>query len=415
MEAILLIIVIWVVFWGIGWLFSAGSRTAGAAARAVTGKGSFSDNMEATFQGMGSLDIRFKDAQLGDDEGEVIVKEIQGKGLFPLTRSARIGFITSVFDKTSGEYEPVISALDGFQESNNVIYQNRIEVGNISPSQGLISWVRLGIVLPEILQPPYGGRREMVAILRMVDLDNIPDITHGFHEPDHPGLLWQKALPFNFTCSEKGYREAAEHREESMALALKIGVAVAMADGSLDNSEGNVLKGWVLRMIEPHAEGKKESLKKLYNQAMKDAYAEIKSGNLILSSLTQRLNEIGEITTKYEVIELCFSVMAADGVADAEEIKIIRKVAEALDLNLDEIEKMRDKAIIGLNANVSSHASIEDLLGIESNWNNTQIKQHLRKEFQKWNNRLNALPESEERANAQRMLDIIAEARKKYD
>lgn len=255
----------------------------------------------------------------------------------------------------------------------------------------------------------------MVAILRMVDLDNIPDITHGFHEPEHPGLLWQKSLPFNYTFSEKGYREAAEHREESMTLALKIGVAVAMADGSLDDSEGNVLKGWVLRMIEPHAESRKEELKRLYNQAMKDAFDEIRSGNLSLSFLTQRLNEIGELTTKYEVVELCFSVMAADGVADAEEIKIIKRVAEALDLDINEIEKMRDKAIIGLKANASSHASIEDIIGIESSWNNEEIKQHLRKEFQKWNNRLNALPEGEERANAQRMLDIISGARKRYD
>ena len=415
MEFLLGLISIFAVFLGIRFLISAASRTVGAAARTAMGKGSFSDNIEVAFKGMTAFEVRVKDSRLGNDGSGAIVKELEGKGLLPLIRPTRVGFITSVLDNTSGNYEPVISAIDGFQESNNVTYQHKIEVGSISPDQGYIGWVRIGVVLPEILQPPYGGVRELVAVLRMVDLDNIPDITHGFHQPDHPGLLWQKSLPFNFTFSEKGYREAAEHRDESMMLALKIGVAVAMADGSLDDSEGNVLKEWVLRMIEPYAEGRRQELKQLYNQAMKDAFDEIKNGSLNLSSLTHRLNDIGEITTKYEVVELCFSIMAADGIADAEEIKIIKKVAEALDLDINEIEKMRDKAIVGLNANASSHASIEDILGIESEWNNTEIKQHLRKEFQKWNNRLNTLPEGEERANAQRMLDIIAEARKKHD
>ena len=39
---------------------------------------------------------------------------------------------------------------------------------------------------------------------------------------------------------------------------------------------------------------------------------------------------------------------------------------------------------------------------------------HLREQFYKWNNRLSALQEGEERRNAQRMLELIAEARKTY-
>jgi len=39
---------------------------------------------------------------------------------------------------------------------------------------------------------------------------------------------------------------------------------------------------------------------------------------------------------------------------------------------------------------------------------------HLREEFNKWNNRLNTLPEGVERDNAQQMLGLISDARKKY-
>ena len=43
-----------------------------------------------------------------------------------------------------------------------------------------------------------------------------------------------------------------------------------------------------------------------------------------------------------------------------------------------------------------------------------KIKKYLAVEFAKWNNRLNTLVEGQERENAQKMLDLIAEGRKKY-
>ena len=130
--------------------------------------------------------------------------------------------------------------------------------------------------------------------------------------------------------------------------------------------------------------------------------------------LTGRLNEIADKTSKYETIELCFEVMAADGVADTKEIILIRKIAESLDLDMDEIESMRDQKIINLDSSISGHASIEVLLGIEPDWPEGKVKKHLRSEFQKWNNRLNTLSEGKEGDNAHLMLNRIAEANKKY-
>ena len=125
-------------------------------------------------------------------------------------------------------------------------------------------------------------------------------------------------------------------------------------------------------------------------------------------------NDIADTSTKYETIELCFDVMAADGVADAEELKVIRLVADALDLDLDEIEKMRDQKIVGLDVNVSKQTSVEEMLGIETDWPEEDIKRYLRTEFQKWNDRMNTLSEGVERDKAQQMLELISEARKKY-
>ncbi len=397
-----------------GMIISAASKTVGAVARSVVGRGSFSDNMDFAFKGMQELEIRFKDSYLGDGDDSLVTKEIEGRGLFPISNSTRIGFVTSVFDVTAKEWGPVLSAIEVFQEPTNIVYQNSMEVGQVSPNQGFVSWVRLGVVLPDILQPPYSGDRQLVAVLRMIDLDNEPSINLGRHQENDPGLLWTSSLKFQYNFLDKGYEEAAEHRDEARAIALKIGIAVAMADGSLDTSEGECLKEWIIRIIEAFSDDKRAELKRLYNEAMREAYADAKQGNLSLSPLTARLNEIGEKKLKYDAIELCFDVMAADGVADASEMKTIRKVADALGLNLDEIEKLRDRKIVGLRSSISDQASVEDLLGIEPTWDAELIKKQLRIEFQKWNNRINTLAAGEERDNAQKMLDAIAEARKKY-
>ena len=370
--------------------------------------------LNSTPHRMNLFETRINDTHIDLEDRSPEVKEIMGKGLLPVKRKVNVGFITSIFDNTSGELEPVLSILNDFQESDNIVFQDKNDWGEISPNQGFHSWVVLGFIPPEILQVPYSGKRDMLAILRMIDLDNPPSITYGFADSEHPGLLMEQSLPFSWTFEEKGYKEEEEHHNEACATALKIGMAIALADGNLDDSEGNTLKKWILRTIEPFSDEKQQELKSLYNKAMKDAYIDAQNDNLILSTLTCRLNEIGTKANKYEAISLCFDVMTADGVADKEEMRIIRKVSEALELDMEEINKMRDKKIIGLDTNVLDNTSIEELLGIVTDWSKEKTKKHLRKEFQKWNNRINTLAEGDERDNAQRMLDLIAEARKKY-
>lgn len=408
---LIFVIIGWAIFQS---LLSAGAKTVGAAGKAVLGKGSFAENMDLAFKGMEEFQVQLKDSNLNDDGTGPVVKEIEGKGIFPLSRKTNIGFVISVFDATDNELVPVLAAIETFQEEDSVVYQHGTILGEIEQSQGFVRWVRVGVVIPDILQPPYGGKRQLTAIVRMVDLDNMPSIEHGYHSQEDVGIIWQKSLNFEWIFDEKGYLEAKEHHDEAVGLSLKIGMAVAMADGSLDDEEGSVLKQWIIKSIDPFSDDRKEYLKALYNEALKESYVEAINGDLNLSTLTSRLNEIGDKSDKYETLELCFEVMAADGIAEDNELKVIKRVAEALDLDMEEISKMRDQKILNLSTNISGQASIENILGIEPDWPAEHVNKHLRIEFQKWNNRLNTLEDGEERENAQLMLDRISEARKKY-
>ena len=136
-------------------------------------------------------------------------------------------------------------------------------------------------------------------------------------------------LDFDIT----GYEEIVENQHEANALGIKLGIAVAMSDGNLDDAEGLKIKEWITKKVNFYEGKKKNELKKTYNDALKTAYKEAKEGDLVLSSITGRLNEIGENRSKYDAIELCYIVMAADGVASPEELRMINKLAKSLQLD----------------------------------------------------------------------------------
>ncbi len=85
---------------------------------------------------------------------------------------------------------------------------------------------------------------------------------------------------------------------------------------------------------------------------MADAQSLAGNGSLRLRDIAAELNDIAEQATKYETVELCFKVLAADGIVHAKELEVINKVADALDLDFDQVNRMRDQTIISLGPNI---------------------------------------------------------------
>ena len=409
----IIIVVLLFIFGGAIWnaITSAGS----SAIKASQGKGSFSENMRAQQHGLDPLSIRKESFQAGEDGDGFLAIGIEIKGEIPVSRTCQLGYITSVIDVTDEENSQIVlSELETFQEPESRAYQYVQKAGTINPNEGYISWVRAGVVLPDVLYPAYGGNRKLQLILRIVDMNNMPPIECGFGRQDHPGMFALKVVGYELAYEGQGFMEASENKDEARALAIRLGIAIAIADGNLADSEGNVIKHWITKTLAVFNDSKRKHLKEIYNDALRSAYIDAKAGELSLSEVTGRLNEIAEEPQKYEAIELCFDVMAADGVVDKAEMDSIRKIAQALELDYDEIERLKDKRLVELDVTIDQQASIESILGIDEHWDASQIKVHIRSEFAKWNGRLNNLPEGQERENAQRMLDMLSEARKKY-
>jgi tellurite resistance protein len=409
MELILGILV----FFFFGWIVKAVFGSLRVVGNTVLGKGSLKDNFELEFQGLGGLRTQLNEVK---NPNEPFTLEVQVRGLFPVQYATNVGFIISVFTKNaSGDLEPVFSMINEFQEAQTRAFQDLTGCGEVTESQGFINWVKIGVIPTEILQPAESGRQELSIVIRLVDIDNMPTISLGFTDPDSDNQpLWSVIEHFDFDCEVTGYSEEAEVRDKAQALSIKIGMAVAMADGTLDDSEGIVLKNWIKSILSTHSGDKEKSLKKIYNDAMRESYDLAKSGNLVLDDVCEELNELGDTAQKYQAIELAHKVMAADGKADKREMKVINKVAESLGVDSVDLEKIRDKQIVKLNTSPED-MDILTLLGISSSLSNEEISNQLKKEFIKWNGRLNSLGEGKEKDNAQQMLDLIGKAREKYN
>ena len=384
-------------------IVTSGLKAAGRGVKkVVTGKETY----------FGPAEIKLIEDTLEDSD--IVFKKIMFRGKIPVSQSMPVEFSISAFDVTD-EDKPgvIISLLEHQQEPGTICFGISNELGDINVGDSFTDWVQLGAISPEFIQTPKSGNRKIKLVVQLFSKVNPPSIEHGFS--DGGEVIFRKLLEFDYVFSDKGYEEAAKDREEAQALSLKIGVAVAMADGELADSEGEILRNWILKEVSAFSDEKSDELKKLFNDALKEGFAQAQSGNLSLSPLVERLSEIGEKRTKYDAIELAFDVMAADGVADPEEMAVIRNVAKAFDLDMEEVEKMRESVTLDLSTTLNSEDGLESFVGIEANWSDDQKKKHLRSEFQKWSNRLNSFPEGEERESAQSMLDNIASLRKKYD
>lgn len=379
-----------------------------AGGKSVITGDSFSESM----RGMSDFKIRLKDTRIDSIDGEI--KEVQMKGLIPVSRPMNIGFVVLLKDVTDPDNTfPIISLHDTFQAEESVAFCHSGEIGRIESDQGFTDWIKVSCIFPALIQTPYSGRREIEVRVLLFNQDNKPNFKSGMLL-SQSGLICADITKFSTNITEAGYKEENENKKEAQSLSIQVAMGLAFSDGSFDSAESKVIKEWAKRNIDSYPESDQAALKASFNNAFTESFNKGKNGLIDLSAVTARLSKIGDKKSKYDALELCHAVMGADGEIAATEMQFINKIAKELDISSETLNSMKDSVIVDIGSSINDSASVEAMLGIDPSWDDDKIKTHLRKEFQKWNNRLNTLPAGKERDNAQAMLDNIAEARKKY-
>ena len=414
MEGILALVGIWVVFWLIAVVLRHAGAATRAAVRAASGKGSFSENLEVQLKGMGPLSAKVEPTKV--DLGGTLFDalEVKVRGLINAPRVEQLALTTSIFDFTLGEYSPVLCSVDAFQEPRTRAYQQSVDAGEIRPNQGYPVWITVATVFPASLTGEYSGRRKLKFLVRALPPGEVPKIELGLHEKD-TDIFSSASVDYDLVLDEKGYAESADERRKAKALSVKIAVAVAMANGQFSHEEGRVIQTWIRREVEATVGSQQESIKKLLNDSLRDAYTQAQKGALSQDYLLSQLKALDLKAQNFELLQLCLDIIGSESDIDADGLRCSREIAATLGIDYEEFQAMSDKKLLEVKQLATSDGSVEALLGIDPSWDAATARAHLRAEFLKWNGRIQTLTDGEEKLRAQKMLDAIADARTKYD
>lgn len=379
------------------------------------GRGIFGESTEAKATRIASEDP-FKIKLVRDfftlDSGEKVeVLSVKVRGLinsglhqFP-TGSASLSVRFST-EGASGE-EPVICAIERLQASNSPEFQfisDSLDV-HYGLCGGWSEWVNL--VSVPILSLTFARKGELKVGVRVVAL----------FEPLILGGAQSKEASLYYTNSDPGFMERIEQRERGMEVAVSLAVLVSGVDGSHDNHEAKIVKGFIQKQVaELKDEKERNETKKSLNDAVIKTHA-LKDVSLIKRSglaLAREAKDF-ESSLKFMIMELLLDVAGADSVADEEETRFLNSLAHTMGMDVDEYRNMRDKALpIAMYAQNSAVGSeqIEDMLGIRADMSVAEKKAQLSKEFRKWNP-LQSSSDPAKSKQAKDMVKAIGEIRKK--
>jgi len=267
-------------------------------------------------------------------------------------------------------------------------------------------WLPLPAVGVKFMDYPYSGSREIEfkayffymskPVLFNENTKEIINEHHAFHS---------LATTESITFQQPGIEDLAENREECKPLILKIALYMAFSDGYVSNSEKKVIVSWARKENFP------DTIAFLNKNHIK-----LKRGESVAKTINY-LNDIAPKNIKYEAIQLCLDVLAADDDADPSELKLIESLSEKFNLKLSRVQKMKDKVFVKLNFDTKekNNGSDEAIIGLKKNLSKKESLSYITKEFRKWNAIINVLNPGTEKDNANHMLTILARLKKKYE
>lgn len=313
---------------------------------------------------------------------------------------------------------PFLSNFNATNESRNSrVFRRNIDFGFQEAGLFYPKFSNIANYAFEGIQPPHKGSRSVRITAYFFDAANPVIFNNGGIIQGKENLLHISEIRKTLTYTEPGYRDEINNAYNCKPLMVEIALQMAMSDGSFDESEGNVIKNWIKQEIKFTIDSKKDDLKKQLNKALESSYKKILA-NGVTDSAMRKFKKIASKSIKYKLIELCLEVLSADGVATEEELETLETITKQMGLNYDEVQKLKDKTLVKIVTKPSSttkSATDESIVGLKKNLSNEDAIKFIKKEYRKWNGRLNTLKPGNERDNAQRLLDTLARLRTKYE
>ena len=161
----------------------------------------------------------------------------------------------------------------------------------------------------------------------------------------------------------------------ALAVPIKLAYAVALADNEVSEPEIQVIKKWLQNETQVRTSKEKSMLEKDLERELMELTELDKSGKLNLEQVFHEINKLDDRYLKYSSMDLVIEVMAADNEIHPDEIKLIDKIVDKLDLDRVTAKKYIRKQILKMRG-LPKRVDIEGFLKINPTVSNKTAKKN---------------------------------------
>ena len=224
-----------------------------------------------------------------------------------------VEFRLHLFEGEDGELRPVLSKFEGMQEVDTFAFEMRTDPTPIPFHNSAADWSTLFAVPREVLVFPERGVGKLNFQLCAIAPDHPPVFQGGFTDGTTGVTYAISHTSCSYNNEEQGYEECEGNRRQAMQLTTELALHVAAIDGDLASAEASVVKNWMRKALSMIPEEDRREEKEILVEATRRAYANAEDGKTDLHDIIRRLNDVAASHEKYEALEHCMDVMAADG------------------------------------------------------------------------------------------------------
>jgi len=378
--------------------------------------GHFFGGDDASGSSGGGLQIRVREMQDTNEENGYTYPafEVQLRGSIPVPYDGcPVQFRLHLYDGPEDNLMPVLCSIDAMQEQHTQAFEWRSEPIALAVRNGLANWTTMLRIPKQVLVFPARGERRVGFQFSAVAADNPPQFQYGFTDGT-TGVGYAVASTVRqYENPEEGYRDGVENRRIAMHTSVQLALYMAGLGGSVGRAEAEVVKAWMASAIQSVAEEIRKDEKAELGAVAKRAFNAAVQGELDLDQIVGQMNGAASSQEKYNALELCMDVMAADGKAEVSEMDALDRIAKTLRVDNKAYRELREQRIAKLTDVGEVAGNLNTMLGITADMSAADVRAHLSAEYRKWNSRVSHQDEKV-RARAEQMLLLIGDARAKF-
>ena len=275
-----------------------------------------------------------------------------------------------MFDVTDPKNKiPLTSSSEGWYDEEYILRNSREMKINYGDSYQF--WSPMFYFPELVVVPPYQGKRKLEFKLYATSLNTkfskgSPVIKEKKTKTDAAYLTISTKMEIEF--DEPGYEEVKEFVDDVNEHTVQLGLALASSDGQMDQREINIVKEWVdkqyhwsmfdyLYIDDEKSKDKQNKEKIKFSFVLQNTYNQLRDNRLSMSEIVRGLNTKATKIQKYDAVQLLLNIAGSDEKLSITEDQLLNKTARALNLDIEQFQKMKNAAI----ANIENIEHLEQI------------------------------------------------------